>query len=187
MKLLKHLKTIHHHKMMVMKYCFTIGLYRQGLLHDLSKYSWTELRIGMKYYQGDRSPNNAEREIWGFSTAWLHHKGRNKHHYEYWIDYSTKPDKILVGMPMPMNYILEMFCDRVAASRTYRGVLYKNSDPLDYFLAGKDHYLMHPHTMAVIQRLLEVLALHGEEKALAYAKTLNRRDLTPVCLRKRMR
>ena len=88
MKALKHLQTINHHKLLVMKHCFKVGLYKQGLLHDLSKYSPTEFLVGCRYYQGTRSPNNAEREATGYSTAWLHHKGRNKHHYEYWIDYS---------------------------------------------------------------------------------------------------
>ena len=46
----------------VMKACFQVGLYRQGLLHDPSKYGWTEFRVGCRYYQGTRSPNNAERE-----------------------------------------------------------------------------------------------------------------------------
>ncbi len=92
MKALKHLRTINHHKLLVMKHCFKVGLYKQGLLHDLSKYSPTEFLVGCKYYQGTRSPNNAEREATGYSQAWLHHKGRNKHHYEYWIDYSVKPD-----------------------------------------------------------------------------------------------
>ena len=82
-----HFKTITHHKILVAKGCFRIGLYRQGLLHDLSKYSPTEFRVGAKYYQGTRSPNNAEREEIGYSTAWMHHKGRHKHHYEYWKDY----------------------------------------------------------------------------------------------------
>ena len=41
-------------------------------------------------FPGDRSPNNAERGEKGYSSAWLHHKGRNRHHYEYWIDYSTR-------------------------------------------------------------------------------------------------
>ena len=77
-----HFKTITKHKLMVMKYCFRIGLYRQGLLHDLSKYSWTEFSVGCKYYQGNRSPNNAEREDTGLSTSWIHHYGRNKHHFE---------------------------------------------------------------------------------------------------------
>ena len=83
MRPLKHFGTITKHKFLVMKECFRVGLYRQGLLHDLSKYGWTEFRVGCRYYQGNRSPNNAEREDRGYSSAWLHHKGRNKHHYEY--------------------------------------------------------------------------------------------------------
>ena len=90
MKALQHFKTITYHKYLVMKGCFAVGLYRQGICHDLSKYSWTEFRVGAKYYQGNRSPNNAEREDIGYSSAWLHHKGRNRHHYEYWVDYSTQ-------------------------------------------------------------------------------------------------
>ena len=79
MKAWQHFKTITTHKMWVMRYCFKIGLYWQGLTHDLSKYSPTEFLVGMKYYQGDRSPNNAEREDTGMSKSWMHHKGRNKH------------------------------------------------------------------------------------------------------------
>ena len=86
----KHFKTITRHKYLVMKGCFAVGLYRQGLTHDLSKYEPSEFLIGARYFQGDRSPNNAEREEKGYSSAWLHHKGRNRHHYEYWIDYSTR-------------------------------------------------------------------------------------------------
>lgn len=62
MKAIRHFQTITKHKIYVMRECFRVGLYRQGLLHDLSKYSWTEFRIGCRYYQGTRSPNNAERE-----------------------------------------------------------------------------------------------------------------------------
>ena len=74
--------------MMVMKGCFSVGLYRQGIMHDLSKYMPSEFMVGAKYYQGTQSPNNAERADKGYSAAWLHHKGRNRHHYEYWLDYS---------------------------------------------------------------------------------------------------
>ena len=69
-----HFLTITKHKCEVMKNCFAVGLYRQGLLHDLSKYSWEEFAIGVKYYQGNRSPNAAEKEEKGYSAAWLHHK-----------------------------------------------------------------------------------------------------------------
>ena len=93
-----HFKTITKHKLMVMHYCFRIGLYKQGLLHDLSKYTPSEFLVGCKYYQGNRSPNNAEREDTGVSTAWLHHKGRNKHHYEHWVDYSINdPEHVIMG------------------------------------------------------------------------------------------
>lgn len=107
MNALRHFGTITKHKLLVMKACFQVGLYRQGLLHDLSKYGWTEFRVGCRYYQGTRSPNNAEREEKGYSSAWLHHKGRNKHHYEYWIDYGTH-GAVLEGMKMPVNYVVEM-------------------------------------------------------------------------------
>ena len=85
-----HFKTITKHKMLVLRYCFSIGLYKQGLLHDLSKYSWTEFRVGIRYYKGYKSPNGVERIQTGTSTAWLHHKGRNKHHFEYWCDYDLR-------------------------------------------------------------------------------------------------
>ena len=92
-----------------MKGCFAVGLYRQGICHDLSKYSWTEFRVGAKYYQGNRSPNNAEREDIGYSSAWLHHKGRNRHHYEYWVDYSTQSiEGGMAPVPMPRKYVAEM-------------------------------------------------------------------------------
>lgn len=90
MHVLAHFKTITYHKYLVMKGCFAVGLYRQGLLHDMSKYSPTEFLVGAIYYQGDRSPNNAEREYRGYSSSWLHHKGRNKHHYEYWVGLCQK-------------------------------------------------------------------------------------------------
>ena len=131
MKTLQHLQTINHHKYLVMKECFKVGLYRQGLLHDLSKYSPTEFLVGCRYYQGNRSPNNAEREATGYSKAWLHHKGRNKHHYEYWIDYSVDPGEGIIGLKMPLQYVVEMFMDRIAASKTYQGDAYRDSHPLE--------------------------------------------------------
>lgn len=77
-----HFKTITMHRILVMQGCFKMGLYWQGLTHDLSKYSPTEFKTGVQYYQGDKSPNAAEREAKGYSESWLHHKGRNRHHYE---------------------------------------------------------------------------------------------------------
>ena len=117
----EHFKTITHHKLLVMEGCFKVGLFKQGLLHDLSKYSPSEFILGVKYYQGTRSPNAAEREKKGYSAAWLHHKGRNKHHYEYWLDYSPNAEVGLQGNRMPVRYVVEMFIDRMAACKTYYG------------------------------------------------------------------
>ena len=148
MKAWQHFKTITTHKMWVMRYCFKIGLYWQGLTHDLSKYSPTEFLVGMKYYQGDRSPNNAEREDTGMSKSWMHHKGRNKHHFEYWVDYAPGDEHIINGVPMPRKYIAEMVMDRISASRNYLGDKYDQHQPLDYYLKGKEKYDMQREKLA---------------------------------------
>ncbi len=166
----EHFKTITHHRRLVRKYCFRVGLYWQGVTHDLSKYSWTEFHVGAKYFQGDRSPNNAEREATGVSTAWLHHKGRNKHHFEYWIDYSLDGDHRICGMKMPVKYVVEMVMDRIAACKTYQKEKYTDRSPLEYFEKGKAHYLMHPETERLLTQLLTMLAEKGEDETFAYIK-----------------
>ena len=167
-----HLHTVNAHRRLVRKYCFKLGIYRQGLMHDLSKYSPSEFIPGVKYYQdGHRSPNNAQREDEGVSKAWLHHKGRNKHHFEYWIDYDVDGSRtVLAGMKMPVKYVAEMFCNRIAASRIYNKEKYKDSDPLDYYIKGLGHYIMHPETDALLHKLLQMLADKGEEYTFEYIK-----------------
>lgn len=177
-KAVKHFRTITKHKLLVMKECFQVGLYKQGILHDLSKYTWTEFHVGCQFYQGTQSPNNAERRARGYSSAWLHHKGRNKHHYEYWVDYGIDGKKNLIGMKMPIKYVVEMFMDRVAASKVYKGTAYQDSDPLKYFQkGGTDDYVMHEDTKRLLAKLLMMLAEEGEEKTFRYIreKVLRRR------------
>lgn len=171
MNIWKHFKTITYHKYLVMKGCFKVGLYRQGLMHDLSKYSPGEFWVGVRYYQGDRSPNNAEREDIGYSSAWLHHKGRNKHHYEYWIDYSTK--NISGGMcpaPMPTRYVVEMLMDRIAASKVYNKNHYTDSSPWEYYLIGRESAPIHPDTRILLEKLLLMLAKEGEDATFSYIR-----------------
>lgn len=168
----RHFHTITEHKIMVARHCFKVGMYWQGLTHDLSKYSPSEFWQGVKYYQGYRSPNNAEREDKGYSAAWLHHKGRNKHHYEYWIDYSVDPGEGIVGQKMPIKYVIEMFMDRVAASKTYQGSNYTDRQPLEYYEKGaaKLGKMIHPETAALLHFLLKMLAEEGEEKTFRYIR-----------------
>lgn len=168
----KHFKTIMHHKCLVAKGCFNIGLYKQGLFHDLSKFSPTEFMVGAKFFQGNRSPNNAEREEYGYSEAWMHHKGRNKHHYEYWIDYSKDPAKKgqLVPVPMPDKYVAEMVMDRIAASKVYEGKNYTDNSPLVYFNPDADHPAIHPDTAHKLEMILRMLADKGEEETFQYIR-----------------
>ena len=172
MKAWQHFKTINHHKYLVMKGCFRVGLYKQGLLHDLSKYSPTEFLVGCKYYQGTASPNNREREVKGYSSAWLHHKGRNKHHLEYWIDYGVGKDKSMVGMKMPLKYVVEMFIDRVAASKNYQKEKYRDDSPWEYYAQGRGPYMIHKDTQKLLEKLLRMLAEEGEDKTFSYIKNV---------------
>ncbi|MCR4782008.1 MAG: DUF5662 family protein [Lachnospiraceae bacterium] len=165
-----HFSTVHKHRKLVRRGCFKVGLYWQGLTHDLSKYSWTEFRVGVKYYQGFRSPNNAEREEKGYTSAWLHHKGRNKHHMEYWIDYSSKPGYPMEGMKMPKKYVVEMLIDRISASKVYQGDDYKDDSALNYYNRGKWHYILHEDSKKLLEELLTMVATQGEEATYKYIR-----------------
>lgn len=171
MHIWKHFKTITRHRRLVRKGCFKIGLYWQGLTHDLSKYSPTEFFEGCRFYQGTRSPNNKAREILGVSRSWLHHKGRNKHHYEYWIDYDKTSPRILSGLDMPKKYIAEMIVDRVSACKVYLGKDFVQSSPLDYYLKGKDiMWFVSDNTKYWLEFFLTMYAEKGEDETFRYIR-----------------
>jgi len=169
-KLTAHLRTIGRHRRLVRKYCFRLGLYWQGLTHDLSKYSPAEFLVGLRYYQGTRSPNAAERDEKGYSSAWMHHKGRNRHHFEYWTDYCKDASEPLSGVKMPPKYLAEMFCDRLAACHIYYGSACTDASAYNYYMSGRDHKLLHPETREQLELLLKMLKDKGEDETLAYVK-----------------
>lgn len=160
----KHFITITRHRHEVIKNCFRAGIGFQGLLHDLSKYTPTEFMQGVMNYQGDRSPNERERELKGYSEAWMHHKGRNKHHYEYWNDYNPKTKRV-EGVKMPVRYFVEMICDRIAASKIYYGENYTDDASLKYFGSKKgNRVLINKDTEKELEKTLKYLAQNGEKK-----------------------
>ena len=170
---LGHLHTINHHKWLVTRDCIRVGLISQGLKHDLSKYAPIEFLAGVKYYEGGkRSPINREKEEKGYSQGWLHHKGRNRHHFEYWIDVSLNKEEGLVGNKMPVNYVAEMLCDRIAACEVYRGKNYTSAAPMEYYEFTKKYITIHPETRALLEKLLTILKDEGEESAYAYIRKL---------------
>lgn len=164
-----HFRTITKHRHKVIAHCFRAGIGWQGLFHDLSKYTPTEFFEGARYYQGTRSPNEAAREDYGYSRAWLHHKGRNRHHFEYWMDYDPKT-KQNQPVKMPRRFVVEMFCDRVAASKIYQGERYTDRSALDYFLSAKGRRVIHPETSDLLESLLTMLAEQGEKATFSYIK-----------------
>ncbi|MBQ8183693.1 MAG: catalase [Clostridia bacterium] len=171
----KHFITITKHRHAVIKHCRKAGIFWQGLRHDLSKYSPTEFFPGAHYYIGTRSPNEGEREENGYSLAWIHHKGRNKHHFEYWTDYNIKT-KVVEPVKMPMRYVAEMFCDRVAASKIYNKEKYTDQFPLEYFMRAKGRRVIHPETSDLLESLLTELAEKGEDYTFAHIRNLLKED-----------
>lgn len=159
----KHFCTITKHRHLVMKHCFKCGIPLQGLLHDLSKYSITEFSVGAKYYTGNRSPNDGERKEKGYSEAWMHHKGRNKHHFEYWNDVNLQTKQYMC-VPMPKKYFVEMVCDRIAASKVYKGAEYTHASPYEYFMNSNGRWQMHPDTAKDLEAVLYHLAVNGEDE-----------------------
>ncbi|MBE6923369.1 MAG: catalase [Ruminococcaceae bacterium] len=169
MKAWQHFCTITYHRWLVRKGCFRVGLYWQGLTHDLSKYTPTEFRVGARYYQGNRSPNGAEREEKGYSEAWIHHKGRNRHHFEYWNDLNRET-KRYESVPMPRRFLAESVMDRIAACRVYEGEKYTDGSAAAYLDRSLDGRLMHPRTYREMKHILTMLKEKGEKETFSYIK-----------------
>ena len=169
-KIIGHTKTVIKHRWIVFKFACKIGIPWRGFVHDLSKFSPTEFGESIKYYVGVHSPITEAKKSKGYSDAWLHHKGRNKHHLEYWIDYDPTRQKLLAGAKMPVKYVVEMYCDRVAACKIYHKEAYSDSSALEYFDKGRSKELMHPESAALLRDMLSYLAEHGEKATSLYIR-----------------
>ena len=167
-----HLSTISRHKFWVGYYCFKVGLFKQGILHDLSKYSPIEFCSGVRFYQGNRSPIDKEKEVLGISYGWLHHLGHNAHHWEHFV-YLDRSNMQLRAYRMPDRYVLESICDRMAACRIYQGKNYDKASALNYFLNGKDQYFMHEDNAKQFKYYLGLIAQHGFDQSIPQLKQLN--------------
>lgn len=166
--LIRHIKIIRTHRKFVCKVCFKMGLYWQGLAHDLSKYSLTELLI-YKYYSGKRSPHQNAREALGYSPSWIHHYHINKHHFQYWWD-EDEEGKI-IPMKMPYRYIVESFADMLGASKAYSKENWKPEMLLDYWetkCIGKR--IMHEDSIKFVNTLIRKLNELGEDEFFVWYK-----------------
>ena len=157
-----HFMVITRHKWVVFKLCCKVGQPWRGLVHDLSKYSPTEFWEGVKYFNGKHSPITDAKKDKGYSQAWLHHKGRNKHHTDYWVDLSA-PDKTPI---IPYQYVVEMLCDKLAAGMVYKGKDWTKEYELDYWLNERDKTLVNDQVEALITEFLTQVSKDGIDKVL---------------------
>ena len=157
-----HWKTVAKHRKWVKRYCFKMGLYWQGLTHDISKYHPVEFFESVKYYQGTRSPIDACKEANGYSMAWFHHRGNNKHHYEYWVD---NFDKGMTFNIMPYKYFVEMLCDYLGAGRAYMGRDFSYVKEREWWRGKRETIAMHPMQIAMLDDIFNNLA---NEESLGY-------------------
>ena len=162
-----HFMTICKHKHYVRKYCWKVGLYKRGLLHDLSKFSPTEFFESVKYFNGRRSPIEECEAKNGYSKAGLHHKGRNTHHYQYWID--ERKDGTWYPIEMPFEDIAEMVCDFLGAGKTYMKDRFTYAQELKWWERRKrdfPHMLIHQNSKDFISQILTELTIMNEDKVL---------------------
>lgn len=151
----KHFKTICKHKAVVYKECKACGIMWQGIIHDLSKFNPIEFSASAKHFQGNRSPIEAEKEDCGYSMAWLHHKGVNKHHWEWWIDFGSNGE--IIANKIPMKYVIEMICDYIGAGKVYSKEKWTQEEPLNYFLKVRKGRYFHPETEELIIQFLTII------------------------------
>ncbi|MCC8068826.1 MAG: DUF5662 family protein [Ruminococcus sp.] len=171
-KVVAHFTTVCKHKYYVGKYCFKCGLPLRGLKHDLSKFSPTEFVESVKYFQGNRSPIDRCKEVNGYSKAWQHHKGRNSHHYEYWVD---NLDNGGVALMMPFKDACELICDYLGAGHAYMKDKFSYAAELDWWrLKAAKPLLMHPHMKEFITKILTDLTIKDDTVVLnkKYLKTV---------------
>lgn len=157
-----HFMVITKHRWVVFKLCCKVGQPWRGLVHDLSKYSPTEFWEGVRYFNGKHSPITDCKKDKGYSQAWLHHKGRNKHHTDYWVDLSA-PDKTPI---IPYPYVAEMLCDKLAAGIIYKGKDWTKEYELEYWLNERDKTLVNDQVEALITEAFTQVSEVGIDKTL---------------------
>lgn len=167
---LKHLRTVAKHRWVVLQQCARCGYFWQGLTHDLSKLSRAEFVSSARYFQGDRSPIEAEKAAQGYSSAWLHHKGRNPHHWEYWTDFDEL-DGHIIANKIPYRYVVEMVCDWIGAGMVYSQDKWTQSEPLAYYDKVRKGRHFHEETEILLRFFLEVIKDYGLDKFYEVARS----------------
>jgi len=160
----RHFKVIAKHKWVVMKLLFRLGLWKQALLHDNSKFLPSEFFVSARFFTGTVSPASKEKEAYGYSLSWQHHQNHNPHHWEYWIDSNSDSydkDPVMYPVQMPLKYVLEMVCDWIAAGQVYEKEKWSQDAPYNFYLKKNGRLLIHDRTWALVHCLVELIRFKG--------------------------
>jgi hypothetical protein len=130
-----HFRKIQKHRKYVRQYCFWAGIPWRGITHDLSKYSPTEFWESVRFYTGTSSPINEAKKQQGYSKAWLHHKGRNKHHWAYWADNFSEGMEVYT---MPEKDFVELVCDFLGAAKAYSEDNFSYTNEFKWWMLHKE-------------------------------------------------
>jgi len=178
-RIVRHFLLVTKHKAFVFLYCCYAGYPWRGFMHDWSKYSPVEFIESVRFFNGRRSPVGLARELEGYSYAWLCHKGRNKHHFEFWSDVVDESGAAAPNygqfypLPMPFPFALEMICDTISASRAYNGKKFSYKALFDWSRRRASVPLnMHPSTRRFFDAIYQEMRDEGNCKALRRAKEI---------------
>ncbi len=177
-RLVGHTLTVLRHKFWVFRYCVTAGIPWQGICHDLSKFSRMEFWESVRYYNGRYSPILVCKLVNdGFSLAWLHHHGRNLHHYEAWHD---DFDRGVHPIDMLYPYAVEMVCDFLGAGHAYLRGAFTYQKEYEWWQGKRRRGVaMTAHMQEFVEGTLKRIA---EENSLAALRPAATRALYAECV-----
>lgn len=147
MKYYKYILLLIKHKWIVFKLLLKAGLYKQAIAHDLSKLNPIEI-IGYNEPYGSAK----------FNAAWLHHKGRNKHHCQYWTDINENNELVVVDMPQ--KYIYELVADWISAGQCYEKN-WTQTEPFNYLSTVYNTDLMSARTLQLVAAITFDIKIQG--------------------------
>lgn len=149
-KLLGHINQVLRHKFWVFICCCKFGIIWRGITHDLSKFSWAEFWPSVRYYQKGSSPIPRLHHEASEYRPWLHHRGRNDHHSEYWHRYTHGT---FYALKMPFDCVLEQIADWIGSTRAY-GREFDIDDEIQW-LQSTSFYMMHEKTLELTLSILK--------------------------------
>lgn len=136
---LKYLGYVLKHKWYVFLECVKTGQFAHACIHDLSKFLPSEFFPYADWFYGPESGDRCKRR---FEVAWLHHKNRNKHHWNYWVDVYG------IALPMPKKYMQQMIADWRAMGRVF------GDTAEEYYAKSRTGLTLHAETKAYLDKAL---------------------------------